>query len=108
ELVPFAHLLDLLLVELLEDLDLLLRALLDLPDLLELLGLLGTNLAADQVLGRELLHQVPLELNSLLEEHLAALPLAERGDELLSFEKVGDFLPVLLAEDPDLVVQVLL
>src|SRR5262249_30000699 len=97
-----------LLVELLEDLDLLLGPLLDLPDLLQLLGLLGTDLAADQILGRELVHQIALELRSFFEEDLAPLLLSERSDQLLSFEEVGDLLAVLLAKDPDLVVQVLL
>src|SRR5262245_5872168 len=107
ELVPLLEGRDLLVVELLEDLDALLRPLLDAAHLGELLLVRRRDLAAVEVFGGDLRHDRARQDRALVEDELLGLLGLERSREGLALEELDEPLPVLLAEDADLVLEVL-
>ncbi len=107
ELVALLERVDPLAVELLEKLDLLARALLELADGLEGRALLRQHVDALQVVRRELADGVTREDRALGEDLAAVLGNQSRAQRL-TFEQVRDQAAILLADDPDLVVEVLL
>jgi hypothetical protein len=98
---------DLFFVELLQDLDALARALFDAAHLRELLLVRRVDLAPMQIFGRDLRHHLAAELASGREDLLFRLPGAKSRRQRLPFQQLDQALAVFLAQNPDLVFQVL-